>query len=168
MMHFQSTLFQIFPQFPRNFSDSVENFHKFYLFRKEISIFIRRKFLMTLFSHQPQIFNFPLFSPFQSISPSFEKNHFPATFANFSPSFVKFSCFLHTFCDFRFPPYFDHDAFMHHTMHVLDASDLTQERCVESEGLSRSNIDSARLQRSSCCLGGFYRGRKSLECEEFE
>src|SRR6218665_1136805 len=34
--------------------------------------------------------------------------------------FGKFTCFLHTlrvFC----PPYFYHDAFMHHTMHVLDA-----------------------------------------------
>jgi len=35
--------------------------------------------------------------------------------------FVKFTCFLHTLCVFRFPTYFDHDAFMHHTMHVLDA-----------------------------------------------
>src|SRR6218665_1675837 len=24
---------------------------------------------------------------------------------------------------FSFPPYFDHDAFMHHTMHILDAPD---------------------------------------------
>jgi len=23
-----------------------------------------------------------------------------------------------------FPPYFDHDAFMHHPMHVLDAPDI--------------------------------------------
>jgi len=29
--------------------------------------------------------------------------------------------FLHILCVFRFPPYFDHDAFMHHTMHILDA-----------------------------------------------
>ena len=33
--------------------------------------------------------------------------------------------FLHSLLSvFSFPPYFDHDAFMHHTMHVLDASDL--------------------------------------------
>jgi len=29
--------------------------------------------------------------------------------------------FLHILRVFRFPPYFYHDAFMHHPMHVLDA-----------------------------------------------
>jgi len=43
---------------------------------------------------------------------------------------VKFTCSLHTLCVFRFP-YFDHDAFMHHTMHVLDAPGLKHERLVE-------------------------------------
>jgi len=33
--------------------------------------------------------------------------------------------FLHALCVFRFP-YFDHDAFMHHTMHVLDAPGYVQ------------------------------------------
>ena len=39
------------------------------------------------------------------------------------PVLQKFTCFLHTLCVFRFPPYFDHDAFMHHPMHLglLDA-----------------------------------------------
>src|SRR6218665_3049042 len=74
----------------------------------------------------------------------FRKNYyFSPTFSNFPPDFVKFTCFyiqsftnsfipfgdLHSasskhyyseatdFTCFSFPPYFDHDAFMHHTMH---------------------------------------------------
>ena len=40
-------------------------------------------------------------------------------FSKFPPVFQKFNTFLHTLR--VFPPYFDHDAFMHHPMHVLDA-----------------------------------------------
>ena len=36
-------------------------------------------------------------------------------------------CFLHTLLLFLFPS-FDHDAFMHHTMHVLDAPDVDEAR----------------------------------------
>jgi len=32
--------------------------------------------------------------------------------------------FLYTLLVFRFPPYIYHNAFMHHTMHVLDAPGL--------------------------------------------
>jgi len=73
MMHFQSTLFQIFPQFPRNFSDSVENFHKFYLFRKEISIFIRQNFwwLFLVINHKFLIS--PYFRPFSLSLPLSKK-----------------------------------------------------------------------------------------------
>ena len=42
-------------------------------------------------------------------------------FSKFSPDFVQFTCFLPTLCVFCFP-LVDHDAFMHRTMHVLDAS----------------------------------------------
>src|SRR6218665_2538967 len=55
--------------------------------------------------------------------------HFPPVSRNlfFAPYFYKFpppvlgkfTCCLHTLR--VFPPYFDHDAFMHHPMHVLDA-----------------------------------------------
>ena len=45
----------------------------------------------------------------------------PPTFTHFPPVLGKFTCFLHTLRVF-FPPYFYHDAFMHHPMHVLDAS----------------------------------------------
>ena len=80
------------------------------------------------FSHRPQISNspyflnspyFPSFSTFPSL---FRENYyFPPTFTNFPPVFEKLTCFLYTLMCSSFPPYFDHDAFMHHTMHVLDA-----------------------------------------------
>src|SRR6218665_1400346 len=60
---------------------------------------------------------------FQYISPLFRKNYYFPYFYKFTPTpfFQKCRCSLHTLCVFRFPPNFDHDAFMHHTMHVLDA-----------------------------------------------
>jgi len=36
------------------------------------------------------------------------------------PDFVKFTCFLHALRVFH-SPYFYHDAFIHHTIHILDA-----------------------------------------------
>ena len=56
----------------------------------------------------------PLFSP---IFPYFGNFVISPYFLKFPPDFVEFTCFLHTFVS----PWFDHDAFMHHTMHVLDA-----------------------------------------------
>src|SRR6218665_2308821 len=61
----------------------------------------------------------PCLSTFPSVS---RKLLFPPYFSKFLPSVSeKFTCILHTVCVFRFPPYFDHDAFIHHPMHVLDA-----------------------------------------------
>ena len=60
---------------------------------------------------------------FQYIPPYFEKIIIPLLLQIAPPNFVKFTCFLHTLCVLRFPAKFDHDAFMHHTMHVLDAPD---------------------------------------------
>ena len=57
--------------------------------------------------HFPPCFRFPLFSK------------------NF-PTLRKIFKILHTICVFRFPPYFDHDAFMHHPMQVLDAPAIEQ------------------------------------------
>jgi len=77
------------------------------------------KFLMTFFSHKfrippyfPCFSTFPLYFPKIIISP---------TLKNCPPCFRNIHLLLHTFCAFRFSPYFDHDAFMHHPMHVLDA-----------------------------------------------
>src|SRR6218665_3388901 len=62
----------------------------------------------------------PYLACFSTFPPDWQKFLFPPTFTNFPPVFGKFTSFLHTFCVY-FPPYFDHDAFMHHPMHVLDA-----------------------------------------------
>ena len=44
-----------------------------------------------------------LFSLFQSIPLYFGQIFISPAFQNDPPDFVKFPCFLHTFCDFRFP-----------------------------------------------------------------
>jgi len=56
MMHFP--LVSEFPLFPKNLSDSVENFPDF-TFSEKISDFHPQKFLMTFFSHRLQISKFP-------------------------------------------------------------------------------------------------------------
>jgi len=84
------------PRISDKFLRLREKFSQFHLLPKNFSIF-------------PISLHFPLFRPTLL---------FPPTFTNFLPVF--FNGILHTLCVFRFP-YFDHDAFMHNTMHVLDA-----------------------------------------------
>src|SRR6218665_2147593 len=83
----------------------MENFPQFYIsttqFRfssakisDQLVLVIDHKFLIS-----------PLFSVFQYISfppPISRKSLFPSTFRNSLPNFVKFTCFLHTLCVFRF------------------------------------------------------------------
>ena len=98
----------------------MEKCSKFYLFPKNFSLVIRQ-FWWPFFSHWPQISNFPLFSLFHYISPLFRENYYPPTFTN-SPSRLRKIHLLFTyFMCISFPPYFDHDAFMHHPMQALDA-----------------------------------------------
>src|SRR6218665_2157283 len=97
-------LFQIFPLFQKNFSRLRRKFSQFYLFLKKSKIFIRQisddiflvidyKFVISPY--------FCSFSPF----PLFLNNfHFSPTFSNLPTNFIKCSCFLHAFGDFRFPP----------------------------------------------------------------
>src|SRR6218665_2685801 len=61
--------------------------------------------LMTLFSNEFEIS--PYFRPFAPIPPISTKSFIPPAFPNSTP-------------------YFYHDAFMHHTMHVLNASGREQ------------------------------------------
>ena len=119
MMHFHPC-FRFPPLFPNKFSDSVEKFPNF-TFSRFFLDFHPPKFLMTSFSHHPQIT--PIFATSIHFPLNRENYSFPAYFSKFSPCFRKISCFLHTLSVFRFPPspQFDHDALMHRTMHVLDA-----------------------------------------------
>ena len=87
------------------FSDSVENVPNF-TFSRKISRFSSAKISDDLFlviDHKFRIY--PLFSLFQYISPLFYKN---------SPAFYILYVYFVS-------PFFNHDAFMHHPMHVLDA-----------------------------------------------
>ena len=73
------------------------------LFLEKISDFHLAKFLMTFFLI---LFRKIYYSPY------FQK--FPPCFRIIRQLFTYFMCI-------SFPPYFDHDAFMHHPMHALDA-----------------------------------------------
>jgi len=100
MMHFPPV--SDFPPFPKHFSDSVDNFPNF-TFSRKISQFSSAKI--------SENYYFPLLL---QIFPYFYK---------FLSVFGKFTCFFTYFMFISFPLYFDHEAFMHHTMHVLDAPD---------------------------------------------
>ena len=120
MMHFPPCF--RFPPYFRKIFGLSEKFLQFYLFPTNCLTFIRQNFWWPFFlviDHKFRIS--PLFSLFQYISPLFREHvSFPPTFPNFPPLLGKFTCFLILYVYF-FPPYFDHDAFMHHPMHVLDA-----------------------------------------------
>jgi len=106
-----------FPLFPKNFSDSAKNFpnltfspQKFRFSDDSFSV-IHDKFRMST----------PI-SLFQFMSPLFRQIFlFPLLLQNVRPWFCKIHVFRHILRVFRFPLYFYHDAFMHHTIHVLDA-----------------------------------------------
>src|SRR6218665_2693012 len=81
-----------------------------------------QKFLMTFFSHRPQISNFPLIFPVSvHFPPVSRKLLLSPLLLKISPCFRKIPLLFTYFLCISFPPYFDHDAFMHHPMHVLDA-----------------------------------------------
>jgi len=80
-------------------------------------------------------FRFPLFSKkiqivwkifsillcFSTFPPVKRKLLFPPYFTKFPPCFTKIHLLFTYFLCISFPPCFDHDAFMHRPMHVLDA-----------------------------------------------
>src|SRR6218665_1952169 len=61
----------------------------------------------------------PYFRCFSSFPPCFAKIILSPYFYKFSPCFRQIHLLFNTLRVFP-PPYFDHDAFMHHPMHVLD------------------------------------------------
>src|SRR6218665_3320920 len=62
----------------------------------------------------------PYFACFSTFPPDWRKLLFPPYFHKCPPCFLKIHL-LFTYFPCIFHPYFDHDAFMHHPMHVLDA-----------------------------------------------
>src|SRR6218665_1771355 len=94
-----------------NLSDSVKHFPNFTFSKKVLMTFLVVESKFRIPSYFRCFHTFPtisenfLFSPYFSNSPLILLNLLVFTYI----------------LDFLFPHYFDHDAFMHHTMHVLDA-----------------------------------------------
>src|SRR6218665_2642606 len=110
-MHFRP-LFQISPLFPKKFSESVVNF----CFFQKILRFSSAKISDDLFLVIDYKFEFPpCFRSFSTFPPYF------AYFSKFPPLISYNLPVFYILYVFFVSPYFDHDAFMHHTMHVLDA-----------------------------------------------
>src|SRR6218665_1186771 len=101
MMHFP--LFQLSPLLGNTFRTPMKIFH-IYSFPDKFLDFHPPKFLMTFFSHRPQISNFlPIFPVSVHFPPLSRKLLFPPYFDKFPPVLDKFTCFLHTLRVFRFP-----------------------------------------------------------------
>ena len=119
MMHFP--LVSKFTPISEKFLRLRRKFSRFYLFRQHFFDFHPLKFLMTFLVIDYKFRNSFLISLFHSLPPISKKIRnspyffkIPPLFRNIFVVFTYFVCFL-------FPPYFDHDASMHHTVHVLDA-----------------------------------------------
>ena len=102
-------------------------FPKFYLLPKIFSIFIRQNFWWPFFWRQPQVSNLPPSFAISMDSPYFAKIILSPYFSKFPLFSLNLRVFTYSLC-FSFPLYFDHDAFMHHTLHVLDALGQTWSR----------------------------------------
>src|SRR6218665_2241411 len=123
------SLFQIFPPIFEKCSDSVLNFRTCTLSRK-ISRFSSARISDDLFLviDQPQISNFPpYFASFSTFSPLFCANYYSPSFHKFPPCFQEIHLLFTYFSCISFLPYFDHDAFMHHPMHVLPWTPLIKQ-----------------------------------------
>ena len=124
--------FQIFPLF----SEFLRVWEHFPTFHQK-SMFHTRKLLMTFLvincefriSHKKmKLIGLNIYGLCLPIIILPRTLHFPPIWKNLlfaptfltSPDFVKFTCFCILYMFFILP-YFDHDAFKHHTMHVLDA-----------------------------------------------
>jgi len=110
-------MFQISPYFRKKFQ-TLRKIVTIFPFPTNFLIFIRQNFCWPFFSHRPQISPyFPCFSTFPPVS---RKLLFPPYFEKFPPLYKNSPAFYILYVYFV-SPYFDHDAFMHHPMHVLNA-----------------------------------------------
>src|SRR6218665_265660 len=120
---FPSEAFGFSPDF-RNISQTPWKIFPILPFPEKFLDFHPPKFLMTFFlffSHRIQILNSPYFPCFTIFPPISRKLLFSPYFYKFAPLFsgnlrafyILYVCFV--------LPYFDHDAFMLHTMRILDA-----------------------------------------------
>ena len=107
-----------FPQFPKNFSDSVENFPDLTFTEKRFRFSSAKisddffPFLATGYKFYMSL----LFSFFQFISPYFGQIFHSTRFAKLPLWFRTNFRVLYMLSMIFVSPYFHHDAFMHHTM----------------------------------------------------
>src|SRR6218665_1837464 len=126
MMHFPPV--SDFPPISEKFSDFLKFFYNFTFSRKISSLSsakISDHFFLVI-DHKFRIS--PLFSLFQYISPSVSRKLFISYFYKFPPLVSPNSPAFYILYVYFVPPYFDHDAFMHHPMHVLDAPGCVYKR----------------------------------------
>src|SRR6218665_476131 len=121
MMHFPPV--SDFPPVSEKFLDFQKNV-KNVTFSRKISRLSSAEISDDLFfSHRPQILNFPpIFAVSVHFPPVLQKLLFPPTLTNFPLCFTQIHLLFTYFAWYFVSPYFYHDAFMHHPMHVLDAS----------------------------------------------
>src|SRR6218665_636857 len=120
MMH--SPLFQIPPLFSKKFR-TLRKISTILPFPEKFLDFHPPKFLMTFFSTTN--FEFPpCFHCFSTFPPCFDKFFLCPLISQISPCFRQIHLLFTYFTCIS--PYFDHDAFMHHPMHVLDAPGCRQ------------------------------------------
>src|SRR6218665_1784630 len=114
MMHFPPC-FRFLPYFSKNFHTLWKIF-TILPFPQQFLDFHPPKFLMTFFKSSTTNFEFPpYFLCFSTFPPVSRKLFFPPTLTIFPRSFFRQIHLLFTyFTCISFPPYFDHDAFMHH------------------------------------------------------
>jgi len=140
-------LFQISPIFSKTSSYTPRKISPVWPFHKKIPIFIRKNFLRP-YSHSPQIWNFPTpISLFEFISPLFREIFLPLYFCKFPSDFVKFTCFLHTLREFRFPLllpwciYASHNARTGRPLQCLTQGQAPKCKLWHRWGLLRSLLD---------------------------
>src|SRR6218665_420375 len=137
MMHFPC--FRFPPYFRKMFRRS--KILKMLPFPEKFLDFHPQKFLMTSFFFLVIDHKFrmsPCFPCFGTFPFCFAKIIIPPYFHKFPPCFRKIHLLFTYFMCISFPPYFDHDAFMQHPTHVLDASGYSQyERMITSYYRSR-------------------------------
>src|SRR6218665_2936683 len=110
-----------FPPISENFR-TLRKMFTILPFPEKFLDFYPPKFLMTFFIYRPQILNFPPIFPVSvHFPPVSRKLLFPPYVDKFLSVLDKSTCFYILYVYFVSPPYSDHDAFMHHPMHVLDA-----------------------------------------------
>src|SRR6218665_2212822 len=117
MMHFPPV--SDFPPIFEKCSDSVENFQNV-TFSRKMSRFSSAKISDDLFLVIDHKFRISLC--FGTFPPCFAKIIISPLLSKMSPCFRIIHLLFTYFMCISFPPCFDHDAFMHQPMHVLDAS----------------------------------------------